>query len=156
MKRTLDGRGVILSRTVDLPLPFPRWKWFDSDTIEDIIGTKKELYQHYVSIFNASKTKQIDELIVKFDERIDEYTRSLYLPGGEMNTKLKKSFLDELNDSEKELWDTGWDDSELEVFGYGKLARLTDWEGRPYIAFVNKDNTSSSEYDIIFRKSGDK
>jgi hypothetical protein len=154
VKPTPDGQGIILSRTVDLPLPFPRWKWLDSDIIPDTEVTKKELLKQYLIIWNALKAKDVDSILPLFKQRNEEAPDSLYLNESDLAKRLKSNFESDIKDMV--LWESMPEYALLHIWGEGRLARITDWEGNSFIAFVNEENTVSTDYDIIFRKSGDK
>ena len=151
---TDTGTGVKMTREVDLPLPFPKWAWFDGDQIPDNEETKQELIKQYQKIWDALNNQNIQSLAPEFQQRIKEYAQAYYVPEKKMN------FVNDLQeaqkDPQKKLGDFIPKYEYLQVFGDGKLARLTIWDGTEAIYFNHKDKDLSDNYDFVFMKKDGK
>ena len=148
------GPGVKMTREVDIPLPFPKWAWFDGDQIPDNEETKQELIKQYQKIWDALNNQNIQSLAPEFQQRIKEYAQAYYVPEKKMN------FVNDLQeaqkDPQKKLGDFIPKYEYLQVFGDGKLARLTIWDGTEAIYFNHKDKDLSDNYDFVFMKKDGK
>ncbi len=143
------GDGVKISRTINLKVLFPKWKWLTSDQIPNKEETKKELINQYQSLWNALNKKEVSKIKSLFGERTKEYKKAFY----------NKSDFDVASDMQKSSNNNGLQLGAftpkyeyLEVFGNGRLARLTLWDGSEAIYFNYKDGSASINYDLIFRK----
>lgn len=142
------GPGIQLQRTIDLPLPFPIWSWFKSDLIQNNESTQKALVTEYQKIWDSLKNKKTAELSSLFDERNKEYQAALYNDAPNILSSLQTT----ANNSNYELGDFIPKYEYLHVFGQGKLAKLTTWDGHPSIYFNEKKGDTSESFDLIFRK----
>ncbi len=157
-KETKNGQGVILTRTIELKTPFPKWKWLTSDKIENNESTKKELIVLYHNIWQALRDENFKYLKPLLKERANEMAKAMYLPPAKKNAI--SDFINEVNDQKLELGEdvgsVSQDKLFLRVFGDGKLARLVAPDGGPVIFFNAKDGSYSDSYDFIFRKQDGK
>lgn len=151
---TDDKQGIKVSRSITLPLPFPRWSWFDSDVIPDSEEIRTELVTQYQRIWDAAQSKRVEDLMLFFLERSRELAAAFYRTTDEMQGRIGLKETSE--DPELELFGLYPDDTLLEVFGGGRLARLTSWDGEAAIGFNYVDGSGSTDFDFVFRKSGDK
>ena len=147
---TDHGPGIKMTREVDLPLPFPKWAWFDGDQIPNNEETKKELTKQYRKIWEALKHNNIQSFSSDFKQRDEEYAQAMYKSVNKINiisklTQKEKSQTLELGDFQPKY-------QHLKVFGNGKLAKLLSWDDLPVIFFNEKHKDMSHSVDITFMK----
>jgi len=148
------GQGVELKRSISLPLPFPKWAWLSSDKIPDDQQTKAALIQQYKRIWEDIQSKNIKAIAPLFSERIREYSAAYFQPQSDMN--VVKEIENAANNNSLELGAFIPKYEYLHVFGDGRLAKLTTWDGSASIYFNYKNEDMSENFDLIFRKSSDK
>jgi len=149
------GYGIELDRTINFKASFPKWAWLSSDKIDNNQRTKEELLQEYKKIWNALNSQNIVTLYPLFKERIDEYSKAYFVD---------KNSVDVLKDLEESISNSEMKLSELapmkyvylKTFGNNHLAKLTIWDGSALLFFNYKDGSTHVDYDIIYRKSGNK
>jgi hypothetical protein len=149
------GMGIQLEQKINLPLSLPKWKWLMSDKIANDEETKKELIKEYHKIWQALHDKNLQLIAPFFKERTTELAEAYYKSFEEMSP---------IPNLEKEIHNNqviqGGDIPEeyayLHIFGNGHLASITRWNGEAAIFFNYKDGGMHDNYDIIFRKQGDK
>ena len=147
---TKYGPGVKMTREVDLPLPFPKWAWFDGDQIPDNEQTKKELVEQYKQVWQALKNQNIESYASDFEKRTQEYAEAYYVSKQEVN--LIKDLTKKEKDSHLELGGFQPKYQHVRIYGHGKLAKLLSWDGLPAIFFNNKEKDMSHDVDISFMK----
>ena len=144
------GPGVKMTREVDMPLPFPKWAWFDGDQIPDNEETKEELTQQYKQIWQALKNQNIESYASDFEKRTQEYAEAYYVSKNEVN--LIKDLAKKEKDPDLELGGFQPKYQHVRIYGHGKLAKLLSWDGLPAIFFNNKEKDMSHDVDISFMK----
>lgn len=145
--------GVVVHRSIGLPLLLPRWNWIDSDVIPENEETKRELVRAYERIWNAANEKNVDSIMPLFLERSGELAVAFHRSTDEMQRQI--GLKDASENPELKLYDLEAEDAELVVFAGGRLAKLTRWDGDQPIVFVYVDESAAECFDVIFRKSGD-
>ncbi|MFP2907949.1 hypothetical protein ACLESD_23440 [Pyxidicoccus sp. 3LFB2] len=149
------GRGAVLRRGITLPVALPRWSWLQSDLIPATSETRQELIAEYQRIWDAANGKKVSQVLPLFAERNQELAIAFNTTEAEMAQKLAR--LEKASgDPDMALFPLEPEDSELVVFGNGRLAKLTRWDGMPMIGFNFADDSGSESFDIIYRKSGGK
>ena len=151
---TEKGSGVKITREVDIPLPFPKWAWFDGDQIPDNEETKEELTQQYKQIWQALKNQNIESYASDFEKRTQEYAEAYYVSKNEVN--LIKDLAKKEKDPDLELGGFQPKYQHVRIYGHGKLAKLLSWDGLPAIFFNNKEKDMSHDVDISFMKKDGK
>lgn len=159
--------GVMLSQTIKLKTPFPRWKFLDSENIID--GRYDELLNHeydtlrerndikklfitYKKIYDALEKKDLDFIIDLFDERNNEMDRAMYHnEESYYKNRLYEKLKENVNDSAREL--LKWNESKMYFF-IEENSKLIYIDGA--IAFNDKTGSTSTSYPILFRKAKDK
>lgn len=148
-------RGTVLSRRITLPVLLPRWVWFQSDPIPNNEQTRQQLIAEYQRIWDAVQQKKVPQVLPLFTERNKELAAAFYRTEREMAQKSAQ--LEQLSvNPGLSLFPLEPEDSVLVVFGGGRLAKLTRWDGNPMIAFNYTDDSGSETFDIVFRKSGNR
>ncbi|WNG51837.1 hypothetical protein F0U60_52815 [Archangium minus] len=147
----LEGdRGTRISRRITLPVLLPRWVWFQSDPIPNNEQTRQQLIAEYQRIWDAVQQKKVPQVLPLFTERNKELAAAFYRSEREMAQKSAQ-----LSENPAlSRYPLEPEDSVLVVFGGGRLAKLTRWDGNPMIAFNYADGSGSETFDLIFRKSG--
>jgi hypothetical protein len=149
-------KGVKISRTITLPLPFPEWKWFSSNLIENNEDTKLDLWKIYLNIYNNFKNKKFDSIYSLFDEYKEEYSIAMY------NPSLKKDptyLADDVNNPDLEMLETRPEYHEyvkLLVFGNNKLAKIVIAHNNFSPISFNIKGGGSRNHTFVFRRGGDK
>jgi len=133
-----------------LSLPFPTWKWFTSDIINNDENTRNDLLREYQKIHNAVASRNVEDILPDFSERFAELATSSFKSADVLNKAY--GLLSAAKNQQLELLPIYPDDSPLVVFGDGHLAKLTYWNGTPLIGFNFKDGSGSEGYNIIFRR----
>jgi len=161
----ITNTALTISQTIDLQTPFPKWGFLTGDDINfpltyaDYLNDKQKwrdktinpLYDEYQKIYDLLSANKLDEVMVLFKERNREYDIAMYYPIGTYDKKLRKSF-------------------EADLSKYTLKIRSPK-NGRPYISddkkllklgrsglihFVNDDETSFTNYEILFYKKNGK
>lgn len=149
--QTDTGPGVKITREINIPLPFPKWVWFDGEKIPDNNQTKQELFKKYKQIWKALNTQDFSQIKDWFNQRDTEISQAFYLddqkttipdmkkeaanPNTELGGPLKPEYMHVVRKAD------------------GRLAALvanTDGEG--CIFFNNKKTDMNSTYDMWFMK----
>ena len=149
--QTENGPGVKMTREVDIPLPFPKWAWFDGEKISDNDQTKQELFKKYKQIWKALHTQDFSHIEDWFNQRDAEISQAFYLddkkttipdmkkeaanPSAELGGPLKPEYVHVVHKADDRL---------------AALVANTDGEG--CIFFNNKKTDMNSTYDIWFMK----
>ena len=145
------GDGVKISRTINLKVPFPKWRWLASDQILNNEETKKELIVQYQNIWNALDKKDISKIKPLFKERIRELSKAYYT-----KNQFIAGITNEVESNQIELGKFIPKYAYLRIFGNGRLAKLVAWDGGAVIFFNFKDGSAHDDYNIIFRKQDGK
>ena len=149
---TDTGTGVKMTREVDLPLPFPKWTWFDGEEIPKNENTKEALFKEYKKIWDALNNNNADSLKDMFQQRDRELNKAFYkAPDGD---SVIDSFKKELQNPHAHLGGPLKPEYvHIERKADNKLAALvanTDNDG--CIFFNNNKTNISTTYDIWFMK----
>ena len=146
------GPGVKMTREVDLPLPFPKWAWFDSDQIPDNEETKKELVKQYETIWHAIKDNHLDSIKDLFNQRNQEFAEAFYKPLSFF--KPIQSIQSNIDNSHMELGGPfNPDHVHVVRTGHNKLAALVLNNGDGGCIFFNDNkHDTSTTYDMWFMK----
>lgn len=148
-----DPRLRRAAQVVHLAPGLPAWQWLRSESIAADARTRAELTQVYRRFWEAVQRKSVEPLLPEFAERNRELAAAFYRPEAEMARRSAQ--LAELSrDPKLELFPLEPEDAELVVFGGGRLAKLTRWDGNPMIGFNYRDGSGSESFDLVFRKSG--
>ncbi len=157
-----DG-GLDIVQYIDVPSSLPRWKFFDSDRLphptnlsdDEYDKALTNLFGEYEKIQNALVAKDIDSIIMLFDERSQELDQAFYEPPGTTQSQLRETLLETVNDSELEISFV-----RREWLGFGlsetsTLRALSREGGGAAIAYNYKDGGSRS-FPIVFRRENGK
>jgi hypothetical protein len=148
------NKGIKISRSVTLKLPFPKWHWFNGDKITLDKTTWHELTQQYLNIYQALHDKDALRLKPLFSIRQQEMPAAYF-------QKLEDNDNDVLVDMQKEAKDPDMKPLDfpalqkngyLHVEGNGRLAYLKSPTGQVPIAFNHISHQGGSGYDIAFAK----
>lgn len=157
--------GVSLSRTVTTNIPFPRWKWLDSDSIENNESTKQSLLKEYIKIWNIMQA--MDEAALKaIRKEVSIEKKTFYLSGKEKKSshlsgktpKSKRKFFDSVREDIKDLnvtLDTiDMSKTLLRVHGDGRLAELVTYNQGydPLIIWRDPSGFYSNSFNLMFRR----
>jgi hypothetical protein len=140
------ARGFVAERLVHLTTPFPRWTWLDGQAIQPSGDTRASLFQVYDELWAALHARAAPRILPRFAARTQELATAFGRTVQEMDRNLDLNAAS--HDPTLELYPLD-DEAELEVFGDGRLARLTRWDDLPMIVFVRKDRSLSQSYDVI-------
>ena len=149
---TKYGPGVKMTREVDLPLPFPKWAWFDGDQIPNNEETKKELVEQYKKIWEALHDNNLQKIDGMFSKRAEEFSQAFYKPLNEFDTI--QAMQEDVNNPNLELggpFKAKY--THVALSGNGKLAALMVNSDNDGCIFFNNNKTDiSSTYNIWFMK----
>ena len=146
------GPGVKMTREVDMPLPFPKWAWFDGEEIPKNENTKEALFKEYKKIWDALNNNNADSLKDMFQQRDRELNKAFYkAPDGD---SVIDSFKKELQNPHAHLGGPLKPEYvHIERKADNKLAALVANTDNDGCIFFNNDKTSiSTTYDIWFMK----
>lgn len=170
-KKPFQEGAVIVSRTITLPeIGLPEWRFFTSDNITNLSGAdiggrldeetsdklKKELLPVYRKIWNALKARKVDDVLPLFEERNQEIDAAFFKKPGDTGAKLAKELKDSASDPKWKLWPITDNNVIIQLYDNNKLARLSQNNGKPLISFDHTTDKMTYDYDILFRKSGNK
>lgn len=146
--------------TVNMPTPFPEWKFIEGDAIPDpqqfktmetltngLIGAPFKVLE---TIHDAIAKKDIDSIMPLFKERNDEMDKAFYYEPGTYEKRLREAIEEEF---EKDMI---LEDIDINVArpmvspGFNVVQLGTG----PLIRFRNENESVYSKYDIFFRKEG--
>lgn len=145
--RTLHvGRSLVAERLISLEPAFPRWAWLDGEAIERSAETEASLMRVYEEVWSALKARDASRILPRFVLRTRELATAFNRSTREMERLLDLESASQ--DPSLELWPLD-PEAELEIFGDGKLARMTRWDGEPLVVFVKRDRDLSQYYDIV-------
>ena len=148
---TKYGPGVKMTREVDLPLPFPKWAWFDGDQIPDNEETKQSLIEEYEKVWHALKNDNLDSIEPMFIPRAKELAKAFYNPIGNKEDILK-DMKESIHDPTQKLGPFEPKKEHLKVFAGGKLASIVIWDGSGSIFFNSTDKDFSTTYPMAFMR----
>ncbi|NRB42635.1 MAG: hypothetical protein HRU20_29905 [Pseudomonadales bacterium] len=146
--------------TVDMPTPFPEWKFFSSDVITDPETLSEEEALSKLALKPFKILEDIHSSILKndlasilpyFKERNNELDIAMYQPKGTYEDKLRLSLQESIDEHRV------FDDLDLE-YSYPNVNHTKKllWLGaRPVIYCWDKDEVMFTGYETIFRKDGD-
>ncbi|NRB42637.1 MAG: hypothetical protein HRU20_29915 [Pseudomonadales bacterium] len=147
------------SLSINMPTPFPEWKFFKSEDITDPRPLTEEQrlqkistgpYKVLEKIHAGLLKNDVDSILPYFKERNDEMDIAMYLPSGSYEDKLSLSFQESIDD--KDIFD------ELELeYSFPNVTsnkKLVWLGGRPVIYCWDEEETTFTEYETIFRKEG--
>ncbi len=148
------GQGLHIQQTIDMPINIPRWAWLDGDIIENNQATHDSLFKEYKKIWTALHNKDVDSIAPLFEQRTKEYSEAFHVEPSEVSP------IDDLkidvSDPQRILGDLIEKYEYLEIVAYGRLARLSIWNGHAAIFFNSKHaENGANNYDIYYyRKNG--
>jgi hypothetical protein len=137
-------------REVVLPLPFSRWAWLDAEPVEASARVKADLFRVYQAIWAGLQARKAGAVVPMFAERTRELACAFHRTEAEMLDVL--GLHKAVADPELSLYPLD-DEPELEVFGGGRLARVTRWDGTPLIAFAVGGGDVTAYYDLACRRA---
>jgi hypothetical protein len=163
-----DVPGIVLSRTVSLPLNLPLWGFVHSEVISDRMPEemnqkeidafyseiKDELYPIYNQIQLALGAGNIEKILPMFEERNREIEQAFYYPKGKMAKDLASSLKESATDSKWTLLEMTPEVVTVDLSPNRRLIRLMNTDGSPAIIFNRTDGSMHEAYDIVFRRSG--
>lgn len=152
---SFNHHGVEISRSVTMPLTYPKWKWLSSDTIPNNEETKTSLLKEYQKIWADLKDKKVKELDQLFQERNVELAKAYYKTPSYFQSQLNLQEM--VNDPKMELVGIYPEYTHLKVFGDGKLATIVSWDWEtPVLVYNAKDNSFHTTIPVIFRHQNGK
>lgn len=164
---TADGL-LVVRRTVSMPLPFPEWAFFRSDSatpayelnMETGLKPYNDLLDAYEKIWTLLKRRDLDRLLPMFEERSREMDQALYETPGTTQAKLRAAFEEALNNTARELRPIRPPEDDFWIYQVGltgKMLRLSrDDLGGTILRFADKQHpTFATIFPIVFRKQGD-
>lgn len=165
IRRIPEENVTILTRSLNLRLPFPEWAFFHSDrqkpTVElsnsDVRVQHDILLLAYDEIWRLLSSRDVDRLLPLFEERSREIDLSLYQEPGTTQTKLREAFESALADPSCTLEPLRRSKGRwyYNVAPGGQLARLTTSDhGGAAIRFRLKSSDYARVFPIMFRKEG--
>ena len=167
--RQIPPNQIIVTRRLNLRLPFPEWAFFRGDTqVSSADLPEAEIQSHYDKLLVAYEeiwqllaSRRVEPLMPLFEERSREYDLALYQEPGTTQAKLKNAFESALATKDCHLAplrvkDAFW---YYNVAPGGRLARLSAGDyGGAVIRFKIGDPSSdyARVFPIAFRKQGDR
>lgn len=146
-----EAAGLEVQHSFAHRFDLPRWLWEGSDPISEDAATRESLLQEYRQLWESLQKRSTARFSGLFAERTRELAQAFSLPEDEINTVRRLQEVAEDPDCELRPLD---DDSVLEVFGGGRLARIVRPNGQPLIRFGVRSAGLLRSYNVIFRKSG--
>jgi hypothetical protein len=160
------GVGIILKRTVKIPLPFRPWAFFRSEKMIHPLEQKPEYTQKlygellgaYEVVWKGLAGKDLDRVISLFEERSREIDEAYYKPTGSTQQRLREMLQESMNDRSLALAPIRgskggyWD---MDVGPPGTLLGLMRGDrGSAIIRFADKDpdGITSMVFPIFFRR----
>jgi hypothetical protein len=167
--RPVDSEGMwLLSRDIELALPFPEWAFLRSESMKpffeltgaETIPASEALIKAYEPIWKLLQARDVGGLLPFFEERSRELDQAMYLSDGTTQAKLKESFERVFSDKTRALAPLRptkgyWI---YDVGPTGVLARLS-WgkHGGAILRFRSTEEDGyMTVYPIMFRKQGDR
>ena len=162
----IDGidDSLQVTRTCELPLPFPEWAFFSGDEIsalrdmsdEEFQKATEDLYRATEAIKAHLKSGAMDEAMKAFSERNKELDQAFFREAGTTEAHLRTTLGKAIADPKRSFKDVPQGSAQLEVAPGGRLARLIGASSRqPILAFVDDQQTGTESYDLLFRRQGD-
>lgn len=165
IRRIPQENVTVLTRSLNLRLPFPEWAFLRSDqqtpTIElnesEVDLQHDQLLTAYEEVWSLLASRNLDKLMPLFEERSREIDLALYQESGTTQAKLREAFESALTDSTCALAPVrpkkgGW---YYNVAPGGRLARLTNSDhGGAIIRFKYGSSDFARVFPIMFRKQG--
>ena len=154
-------KGYTVSQNINLQVPFPRWKFLDSDDIMEgnyyhlsddeyykLLKTKKiqDIYALQEKLFHLIQDKKIDEVMPYFKERSHEMDIAMYKEKGYYENLVRKRLTDDVNDDNRVMLPWNPKKKYFYVSEGAKTLQITK-----SIIFNNKTHDGSTEYPIHFR-----
>jgi hypothetical protein len=143
---------ILVSREINMKLPFPPWIWLDSRPINDDKSTLDALADEYKKFWNLLNTRKVEEVHRLCNVMSDELTTALFLSPIESKSYLQ--IREMLEDNGIELYPWKPDGLSLHVFGNRRLARLVTTEGQSPIVFVTKARSAGYYFDLTYCRTG--
>jgi len=156
---------IIISQSFSLATPFPKWGFLDGESIDfplsyseyteqmDLWDGKvvNHLYEEYNKIYKLLSERDLDKVMNLFKERNEEYDIAMYYSKGTYDKKLRKALSSDLDKYTLKL--RSIDQAIPYISDDKKLLKLGN-VGMIY--FVNDEETSFTNYEILFYKKDGK
>jgi hypothetical protein len=145
-----DGRaGLDASGGFQLTGSNHHWAWQDSEAIDDSPRTRDALRAVFTGWIMQLRARDTSWLPPSLAERNRELSKALFEPIAALEAH---GLLEAAADPELTLFDPDLAESELRVFGQGRLARLVRWDETPIIVYVEPDGQSARYFPFTFRR----
>ena len=145
------GDGVIISQNIELNIPYPKWIWLNSDSIENTTQTKNNLLKEYQNIWSNIDQQNFQQLSDNLKIRRSELASAYNMD--EKKFSIINTLKDLKQSSEEKLVSIVPKYVTLDIFANGKLAKLSaTGDDGPIIFFDGTHNTGSHSFDFIFAK----
>lgn len=154
---------VVLSRELDLRLPFPEWRFLSSDAEEptysleeaELTSRYNALFAAYEEIWRAMNARDLGKLLPMFEERSQEIDAAFYLPPGSTQARLKEGFESAFKDRGAKLAPIRTGDGfwHYDVGPGGRLMRLSRGDqGSAILRFTLQSDDYSRVFPVSFRR----
>jgi len=121
-----DGK-VLLSESVEIKSPFPRWAWQDGKNIENTQENYDSLIEAYRDIHSAMESKDVEKLFQLYSQRAIETAAAYSLDDEKEGHEKISTGKDMMNDTlSLYRFRTDLEGMRLDIFGNGRLARIVN------------------------------
>ena len=146
---------IVLSRTVSIKLPFPKWAWLSGDKIENTEENKVSLIKQYEAIYLAIRDKNFAALRTMTKLRQKEMMEAYYTSQQDSDTVF--NIEKDVNNPVEQLVEflptpKVYKYLTIKIDGHAKLAQMVAWDGGSVIGFNYNDGSGSQSYDFTFGK----
>jgi len=152
-------------QSVSLQTPFPKWGFLNGDKIDFTLSFQDYMdkmdywddkivnpfYKEYQKIYDLLAANKLDEILALYKERNREYDIAMYYPEGTYDKKIRRSFEKDL--SKYNLKIRSPENGAPYISDDQKLLKLGNVG---LIYFVNDEETSFINYEILFYKKNGK
>jgi hypothetical protein len=145
-------RGFVVRRGFDLRDSIPRWRWVDSATISDTPETRASLMTEYQRIWELLNARELGGFPALLEERTAEYRQALHADAEAIPADYGLGTA--VSDPASRLHGLEPEDAEFHLYGGGRLAEFTRWDGKPLIVFEEED--IARYFRFIFRREGER
>lgn len=148
-----DGVSVTIRRTLTMSAGFPDWSWPSAEPLQESDEVRSALLAEYEKVWSALRDGDWELPVALSSTKIEELSAAFHVSREEMEDELEYESL--VGSDDVELWPWKPDDLSLEVFGFGRLARLARHDGESPIVFVCRDRSAAHYLDLVFCRQPD-
>lgn len=161
-----EAQALMISQTVNIPAPFPEWRFFQADTLkyhfdltdDEWSKARYELLDVYKPVWEALKADDTEALETLFSLRCAEYDKAYYKQEGQNLYELIVHLKSIIQDDDWALRNLKYEGVDVCVSNNLKMSWLHSWD-LPLVSSLAFNHTSADLEKIIpifFSKFDDK